>query len=82
MHGLRIPTKSAGDAGLMSATTAVAVVPDELLTGIKGASVLSWLQASRPLRPFLLVVIGIAVFVILVLVFDFWRLEILALGFR
>ena len=35
MHGLRIPTKSAGDAGLMSATTAVAVVPDELLTGIK-----------------------------------------------
>jgi hypothetical protein len=38
VHGLRIPTKSAGDAGLMSATTAVAVVPDELLTGIKGAS--------------------------------------------
>ena len=48
MHGLRIPTKSAGDAGLMSATTAVAVVSDELLTGIKGAS-------SRPVRRIVLV---------------------------
>ena len=39
MHGLRIPTKSAGDAGLMLLTaTAVAAAPDELLTGIKGAS--------------------------------------------
>ncbi len=69
MHGLRIPTKSAGDAGLIPATTAVAVVPDELSLALKARPAarcdgLCWLQASRPLRPFLLVVIGIAVFVI------------------
>ena len=40
-------------------------------------------RVAEPLRRFLLVVIGLAVFVILVLVFDIWRLEIMAPpGFR
>ena len=60
----------------------------ELVTGIEGVTSrpvrkIVLLEASRPLRRFLLVVIGLAVFVILVLVFDIWRLEILAPpGFR
>ena len=38
---------------------------------------------AEPLRRFLLVVIGLAVFVIFALVFDIWRLEIMAPpGFR
>ena len=56
----------------------------ELLTGIEGVSsrpVRTDRAAGRvaePLRRFLLVVIGLAVFVILVLVFHIWQLEIMA----